>query len=103
MGIEQLLESAVRSDEPLPLYANIQGDDEGGVWLAEYMGGLFLGVDPSRYQVVSPDGEWLGTLELPTRFRVLDIKGSRVLGVLKDELDVESVAVYEIRMEPLGS
>ena len=27
----------------------------------------------------------------------------RMEGVLKDELDVESVAVYEIRMEPLDS
>ena len=87
-----------RSDEPLPLYGNIQGDDEGGVWLGEYRGGL--GGDPSRYDVVSSEGEWLGTLELPPRFRVLDIAGSRVLGVLKDELDVESVAVYEIRMSP---
>ena len=30
-----------------------------------------------------------------------DVAGGRVLGVLKDEMDVESVAVFEVTIGPL--
>ena len=46
------------------------------------------------YTVISSDGEWLGTVEAPPRFRILDVTGGLVLGVLRDEMDVENVVVY---------
>jgi hypothetical protein len=84
----------------LPHFGLIHGDGEGGVWLAEF--------DPaspgrsSRYHVVGSDGIWLGTVDLPAGFRILDVSGDRVLGVLKDDMDVESVAVFAIHTEPLA-
>ena len=46
--------------------------------------------------VISPNGEWLGRVDAPPDLRILDVAGGRVLGVLKDEMDVESVVVYEL-------
>jgi len=40
---------------------------------------------------------WLGWVELPPRFEVLDIGRDHLLGLHRDELDVEAVALY-----PLG-
>ena len=47
--------------------------------------------------VISGDGEWLGTVEAPPKFRILDVVGGLVLGVQLDEMDVENVVVYELR------
>ena len=93
----QLSRYEIMADEPLPLFSILHGDDEGRVWLAHY--------DPARnragvpgYTVIGPDGEWLGVLESPASFRLLDVAGGRVLGVFKDDLDVEHVVVYELRV-----
>ena len=40
--------------------------------------------------------EWLGHIEAPMRIRILDVAHGRVLGVVKHEMDVESVVVYEL-------
>lgn len=83
----------------LPLFGELHGDGQGGVWVGTYTVGTSpSATPPRRYSVVASDGTWLGTLEMPPRFRVLDIRNDRVLGVLSDSLDVESVAVY--RVEP---
>ena len=93
----QLARYEVVADEPLPLFGTLHGDDEGRVWLAHF--------DPARYRagvpgytVIGPDGEWLGVLESPESFRLLDVAGGRVLGIFKDDLDVEHVVVYELRV-----
>ena len=38
----------------------------------------------------------MGRVTLPSDFRVLDIRSGRILGVAKDELDVEGVAVHDL-------
>ena len=48
------------------------------------------------YTVISPDGSWLGHVETPPKLRILDVTGGFVLGVLRDEMDVENVVVYEL-------
>ena len=80
---------------PLPLFASPFADAAGRVWLPSYRaGGELKSVPP--YIVITPDGEWLGTVGAPPRFRILDVAGGLVLGVELDELDVESVVVYEL-------
>ena len=64
--------------------------DGGNTW-----GHSAPGSDHGR-AVISPDGEWLGQVEAPPRFRILDVTGGLVLGVLRDEMDVENVVVYEL-------
>ena len=82
---------------PMPLFNPPFGDAEGRVWLPAYRPGG-LRVDAPNYTVISADGEWLGTVKAPPRLRILDVAGGLVLGVLRDEMDVQSVVVYELVM-----
>ena len=84
-------------DTPMPFFRNLQGDGEGGVWLSEFLPVQGPYNFPPRYQVFAADGTWRGPIQVPERFRVLDVRGGRVLGVRVDELGVESVAVFELR------
>ena len=77
---------------PMPLYGSPFADADGNVWLPSYR--LAHPQEGSPYTVISSDGEWLGQVETPPRFRILDIAGGLVLGVLRDEMDVENVVVY---------
>ena len=37
---------------------------------------------------------------MPPKFRILDVTGELVLGVLRDEMDVENVVVYGLSARP---
>ena len=70
-------------------------DAEGRVWLSTSgPGGPHVG-SPS-FAVISPDGEWLGTVEAPVGFHLLDVAEGLVLGVQTDETRRESVVVYDL-------
>ena len=80
---------------PMPLFGSPFADADGRVWLPSYKpGGERYSVPP--YTVIGPDGEWLGTVEASPRFRILDVAAGLVLGMEVDEMDVESVVVYEL-------
>ena len=81
--------------EPMPLFSRPFGDAEGRVWLPSFRPGTGTEGAP-HYTVISGDGEWLGTVEAPPRFRILDVAGGLVLGVELDDMDVENVVVYEL-------
>lgn len=77
--------------DPLPYFRRIAGDARGNAWVGEYS------VDPMnrrRYEVFAPTGEWLGSVEIPTRLTIMDIGIDRLLGVQRDELDIEAVVLY---------
>jgi hypothetical protein len=87
----------IDTSQPFPLFTAVRGDGQGGVWLSPYRTGLedaSDGIAPSI--VITPDGRWLGSVILPDDFRLLDVFGDRVLGVLRDPMDVESVAVFTL-------
>ena len=80
--------------QPIPLFGTPFADADGNVWLPSYRPAY--PEEGSPYTVISADGEWLGRVGTPPRFRILDVTGGLVLGVIRDELDVENVAVYEL-------
>jgi len=80
--------------QPIPLFGTPFADADGNVWLPSYRPAY--PEEGSPYTVISPDGEWLGQVETPPRFRILDVTGGLVLGVLRDEMDVQNVVVYEV-------
>lgn len=82
------------TDKPLPLFTGLMADDEGRVWLREYYPSLET--TTRSYIVFSPDGLRLGQVSIPEGLRVFDIDRERVLGVMKGEMDVLSVVVYEL-------
>ena len=80
-------------DEPEPLFTTIFGDDEGRAWLWHWEMPCYIRL---RFTVIGPDGTWLGVFEPPDGFELLGVAGEHALVVVKDEMDVESVAVYEL-------
>lgn len=84
-------------DEPLPIFGTLVGDGAGGVWVGEYVVGAPRTPVP-RYDVVSADGRVPGSVALPENLRVLDLEDDRLLGVLTDELGVESLAVFSVTL-----
>ena len=84
---------------PMPLFGSTIADTAGRIWLPSYPGGPSEG--PSYYNAISSGGEWLGTVEAPPQFRILDATAVSVLGVELNAMDVETVAVYDL--SPLGT
>lgn len=51
---------------------------------------------PTIWDVFDPSGVWLGAVQLPMRFSVMEIGDDYMAGVWKDEADVEHVRVHEL-------
>ncbi|MGD8495742.1 MAG: hypothetical protein PVF05_06085 [Gemmatimonadales bacterium] len=91
---------AVRSDleslpfpESRPAYGRLLVDLAGNVWVGEWTA---EGKTERRWSVVDSRGVWLGDVVLPEGLRLLSVATDHLIGVERDELDVESVAVYAI-------
>ena len=80
--------------ETFPAYAGLLVDSEDNVWVKEY---ALPGATREVWRVYSSDGARLSIIPMPPRFRVLEVAGGTVLGVWKDEFDVEYVRVYTLR------
>lgn len=77
-------------------YSALEVDPTGAVWLMT--GRHFPPGGPSpEWTVFSHQGVLLGTVVLPERFEPLDFGLDHVLGVWRDEMDVEFVRVYAIQ------
>ena len=77
-----------------PAYGRLHVDEEGNLWAAE----------PTRYPyparswtVFDPEGKLLGVVMMPDRFRLQQAGSDWVLGVWRDELDVEYVTLHRLR------
>lgn len=81
-------------DAPWPLFSRLQEDGVGGVWMWDVRGASFEATP--GFTLVAADGTWLGHVDAPGRFRLLDVRGDEVLGVLTDDMDVQSVAVFRL-------
>ena len=95
---EQAARFALPAGTPLPLWLRLTGDVEGRLWLAEFTPTPRRAVP--RYTVLDADGQWLGTVTMPPRFRLLDANATAVLGVQRDEDDVEHIVVYPVTPAP---
>ena len=71
-----------------PAYADVKVDPTGAIWLRPFLAPS-EGDGPETWQVLGPDGAWLGGVEIPADFSVMQIGMDFVLGVYRDELDVE--------------
>lgn len=82
--------------EQLPAFARMLSDPLGNIWLQEYP---FAGMRDPRWQVVRPDGRWLGAVAFPGAFEPYEIGMEYILGVWRDDLGVEHVRQYRLRRE----
>jgi hypothetical protein len=91
-GIRAMLES-LPAPATRPAHGSLLADRLGHLWVAEW---TVFGEVPDRWNVVGPEGRWLGVVELPDGFSPLDIGPDWVVGVARDELDVEYVMAYPL-------
>jgi hypothetical protein len=78
-------------------YGDLLVDAEGYVWLAAYASRRTHADDPVRWHVFHPEGAWQGDVVTPVRFTVFEVGVDYVLGVRRDEYDVQHVETLSLR------
>jgi len=79
--------------EEMPAHGRLVTDAGGNLWVAHYRPD---DEGQPQWDVFDPDGRWLGVVETPATFAVHEIGDDYVLGVYRDELDVEYVRKYAL-------
>ena len=70
---------------------------DGSTWVRTGLS-FYEARGPVAWQVFTPDGTWLGPVELPGDFRPFEITDEYVLGVERDsETEVETVRMFRLR------
>lgn len=98
------LMEAMPDPETRPAYTDLVIDSEGFIWAEESKGRTLTMTDgrPSRWTVFSPEGEWLGRVQIPYRFFVFEIGPDYVLGRRHDDEDVEHVELLRLTRTNAG-
>ena len=110
-AIEQL-RGVVEFAETYPAFARMQGGPDGTVWIQriqplselsqEALAAFQLpggrGGRPN-WEVFDREGRFLGTFEMPLRFAPRLFVGDEILGVSRDELDVQHLVRLRFVME----
>jgi hypothetical protein len=79
--------------DSLPRYARLLTDALGSVWVERW--GLFEG--SGVWEVFTDDGTLLGSVALPEALRPFEIGSDYVLGVWRDELEVEHLRIHRLQ------
>jgi len=82
---------------PVPLFQQALVDQEQRLWLGAGVWPELDAPSPS-WSVFDARGVWLGDVTMPPRFRPLDVRGDRVLGVMTDDDDVPFLEVRRLRL-----
>jgi hypothetical protein len=92
---EQMVERVNSAPYPatIPFVVNMLMDDTGHLWVQEQDQ---PGDRSPRFGVFTPEGQLLGWVDMPERFRPTHITGNAVVGVWQDEDDVEYLQVYTL-------
>lgn len=92
----QLEKSFTKTPSPaaMPAFANLRADSEGAVWIQEYPRPASAS---NRWRVVSTNAGAMATIDVPAAFTITEILGDRVAGIWRDENDVETVRVFQLR------
>ena len=78
--------------ENRPAYSRFLVDSEEFLWVQDFS----YGGEARSWAVFDPEGVWLGAVEFPDRFRPTQILRDRVVGIWRDELEVEYARIYEL-------
>jgi hypothetical protein len=82
------------SPERVPPYQVVIVDALGFLWIGEY---LLPGETARTYTIVDAEGRAAGRVTMPARTAPLDIGRDYVLGLTRDELDVERLTLWTLR------
>jgi hypothetical protein len=92
--IRELLEGLPKPEEK-PAYQRMIVDVAGNVWAGEFLG-LARRDETQVWYVWDSSGVWLGIVETPARFELMRVGAGEVLGVWRDENDVEHPQVLRL-------
>lgn len=81
--------------DAMPGHGNVLPGPDEQVWVSDFQPPGATG--PVRWSVFDSEGQWLGEVEMPARFRPFEIAKDRVLGVWEDPDDVPYIRVYRLR------
>jgi hypothetical protein len=84
-----------RSSRParLPFFSESKLDEVGNLWVRGFE---VSGVITPDWDVFDTSGTWITTLEVPERFRPMQIGTDWILGVQRDDDGVESVVLRRL-------
>jgi hypothetical protein len=84
--------------ETLPLFGSAFVDGDQRLWVSEWPFPTTSSSQPPprRWSAFSPEGIWLGDLEAPDGLRILDSRGDIVLGIWRDDLDVQYIQLHHL-------
>jgi len=94
--------SALSLPKTKPAYSDLLVSADGFVWTREYQNiwaerrAAPGNREPSEWTVFGPDGRWLGSILIPARFVVFEIGPDFVLGLGRDDLDVQHVQLLRL-------
>ncbi len=81
-----------------PWFDRIVVDTEGELWVRTWAG--YGGAQ--EWFVFDRSGVWQGVVSTPASLEITDIGGDYILGLSRDELDVQQVRLYRIRGRETG-
>jgi len=76
-----------------PAFGRVLPTEGGGFWVADYAPG---NDEPSMWAILDSEGVWQGSLVMPHRFRPLEVGLEWVLGVSRDDFDLERVELRRL-------
>ena len=83
-----------------PLLGGLMVDDQGHLWVQDYSR---PGADSIRWTVLGTGGQVLAHLNLPPDIRITDIREDYLLGVQRDELQLEYVVLLRLIRSGTGA
>lgn len=95
---------ALTGSEEVPVFWDFLVDGEELVWVRSYdprvhatnVGGLMTAGSGGNWSVLDLDGHHVTSVTIPADFEPLGIESDHLIGIRRDEFDVESVRVYRI-------
>lgn len=89
----EYLEEHLPTPDSIPNLDDLVVDDLGMVWVGLYQG---VASAPRWYNVYGPGGLFAARVAMPAGVEVLEIGADYVLGVIRDALDVERIALLTL-------
>ena len=89
----EYLKEPLPAPDSIPNVDHLLVDDLGMVWVGSYRADP---VSPRLYHVYGPEGRFLARVTMPGDVEVLEVGTGHVLGITRDELDVERVVLLNL-------
>ena len=86
--------------EHAPLFRRLFVDDLGNIWVKRHAA---PSVPEGSWNVIYSSGTWIADVRLPADLIPLQITEDRLVGLRRDSLDVETVALYAVSWLPKAS